>query len=144
LTVKIASLARYPQKGGPREVLQEAKLLAGLGMEGNFHRGGERQLCVLTAELREWMNAQPEQGVCIRRLKENLLLAGVPGGVLPPGAGIQIGEALLRVGVELKRCYDECGLYSRGVPCRLAGSAVFAVVERSGVVRAGDCADMRL
>ena len=143
MTANIVALTRFPQKGSPGEVLQEATLVEGLGMEGNFHQGGERQLCLLTAELREWIDTQPEQGLCFRRFKENLLLMGLPDGILPPGVRIQAGDAVLRMSEDLKRCHDECGLHSRGIYCRLSGSAVFAIVERGGVVRVGDCVFVR-
>ena len=143
LTVRVAALTRYPQKSGPNEVLQEATLAAGLGMEGNFRQGGERQICLLASELREWIDSQTEQGICFRRFKENLLLAGIPDGIFPPGARLQIGDVVLRMSEELKRCHNECELASRGKPCRLSGSAVFAAVECGGVVRIGDCVCVR-
>ena len=134
----IAGLTRYAQKSGPGQELREAALLAGLGMEGNFHQGGERQLSLLTAEIRRWINSQAEKGLCFKRFKENILIEWTPGAALPAGARLRAGEAVLRTSDNLKRCHAECALFSRKIPCRLAGCAVFAVVEHSGSVRVGD------
>jgi len=139
LTARIVALTKFPTKGSHGQTLQEANLLAGLGMEGNFYQGGERQLCLFTEEIREWMDMQAEQGICFRRFKENLLLAGIPGGILPPDAHLQAGDAVLQISKDLKSCHDECKLSSRGARCQLSGIAVFATVERSGLVRIGDC-----
>jgi len=134
----IAALTRYPQKGGPGEKLREALLIANLGMEGNFHQGGKRQLSLLTTEIRRWIDAQTEKGLCFGRFKENILIEWTPGAPLPAGALLRAGDAVLRTSNSLKRCFDECELFSRGIKCRLAGSAVFAVVLSGGSVQVGD------
>ena len=139
MTAKITALNRYPQKNEPGEELREARLLTGLGMEGNLHQGGEKQLCLLTAEIREWIKAQAQKGLCFERFKENILIEGLPGGTITPGAKLRAGETILRVSKNRKRCHECCGLLSREIPCRLSGCAVFAAVERGGVIRVGDC-----
>jgi len=136
LTAKIAALTRYPAKGAPGEDLREATLHTGLGMEGNYHQGGERQLCLLTSALRQWMDSpHAQKGLCAARLKENILLDAAQR---LPGAVLQIGEAVLRVSESPKRCHAQCELASRRPECRLAGRAVFATVQRGGVVCVGD------
>ncbi len=44
----LAAITRYAQKGAPGEKLTEAELVAGLGLPGDFHQGGERQLSLLS------------------------------------------------------------------------------------------------
>ena len=135
---KITALIRYNKKGEPGEMLKEVELIAGLGMEGNMNQGGERQLCLLTAEIREWMDSHAEKGLCFRRFKENMLIEGLPDGVLLPGMRIQTGEAVLQVSESLKHCFAECQLASESIRCRLSECAVFAVVECGGTVRIAD------
>ena len=138
MTAKITVLKRYCKKGEPGEVLQEAKLLAGLGMEGNLHQGGERQICLNTQEIRDWMDSLEEKGLCFKRFKENILIEGIPSGKLPHGIQLRVGEAVLQLNPNSKDCHDECRLYSQEVKCCLSECAVFAIVEFSGVVRVGD------
>ena len=139
LNVKVAALTRFPQKGSPPEVIPEVRLLAGVGMEGNFLTGGNRQLCLLTKEQRNWLELpEAKKGLCTRRFKENLLLDCPPGKLLPPGGQLKIGQAVLKINPELKPCFAECQLYIHRADCRLLGSAVFAVVLRGGLVRVGD------
>lgn len=138
MTAKVAALTRYPAKGEPGERLEKANLLAGLGMEGNVRRGGERQLCLLTAEIRRWMDSRAEEGLCFARLKENILLEGMPGGLLPTGACFAVGGAVLRMSADRKSCHPECALAASGRECRLSRTAVFAAIEQGGRVCVGD------
>ena len=135
---KIAGLTRYSKKGSPGETLSEARLLENIGMEGDIHQGGDKQLSLLSAETRKWMDLQAERGLCFAKYRENILTDGMILSDLPDGSRLSIGNAVLRVSLSKKHCYGECGLLSRGAECRLSGGAIFAVVERGGIVRIGD------
>ena len=142
---EIAGLTRYHKKGEPGAPLSEMKLLEGLGVEGDFHQGVERQVSFLSAEVRRWMEAQTEKtekGLCFGRFRENILIEGLPLEDLGNGCLLTVGDAVLRISMHNKLCYDECSLFSQGKPCRLSGSAAFAVVERGGTVRIGDLVSM--
>lgn len=139
MSAKVEALTRHRQKGAPGEPLSEAVLVAGLGMQGDRHLGGERQLSLLLAEARRWMDAQPVPGLCFGRFKPNILIGGLASGELAVGECLCVGaDAVLRIGGEAKRCFPECALLIHGAPCRLPGCAAFATVERGGVVRVGD------
>lgn len=135
---KVGRIVRYREKGDDGEQLEEAVLLAGLGLEGNRHQGGERQICLLSADARGWMEEQPQEGLCFRRFKENILVDGFPLWELQCGDRFAVGGAVLRVSESAKRCFDECVLFTNRMPCCLSRGAVFAVVERGGAVRIGD------
>jgi len=140
-SAKIVGLVRYRKKGEPGESLSEMNFCEALGIEGNFHQGGERQVSLLSADVRLWMEAQTEQakkGLCFGRFRENILIEGLPLKDLEIGSLLYIGDAILRISTRGKHCYDECGLFSKGMICRLSGSAVFAVVEQSGKTCIGD------
>lgn len=138
MIARVIRLTRYLQKGAPGETLPEAHLIRGLGMEGNRHQGGEKQISLLSAEALRWMQAQTEKGLCFERFKENILIEGLPFDDLSVGSLLSVGNAVLRVSMRGKRCYEACALFSKGAPCRLSGSAVFAVVEQGGAVRSGE------
>jgi len=137
---KIAGLTRYRKKGEAGEPLREMNLLEGLGVEGDFHQGGEKQVSLLSAEARQWIDAQTEQakkGLCFVRFRENILIEGLPED-LESGSLLRAGDAVLRISERGKRCHGECSLFSKGLPCRLSASAVFATVERGGIIRITD------
>ena len=136
----IVKLTRYAAKGVPGEVLECARFLEELGIEGDFHaRGGERQISLLSLEERQWMDAQLEPGLCFGRYRENILLDGIPPAVLVPGIRVMAGEAILEISDTGKHCFEECPLFSRGQSCVLAGRSLFAKVIHGGLVRKGDC-----
>ena len=138
MTAKILALTRYSQIDKSGETLQEVKLLTGLGMEDDFHQGGKRQLCLLTAEIRQWMEGRVQKGLCFGRFKENILIQGMPEGNLAPDTGLRVGEAILWTDKRRKTCHSGCGLFLQGTRCLLSECAVFAAVARGGLVRIGD------
>jgi cyclic pyranopterin phosphate synthase len=137
----IVSLSRYRKKGEPGEQLTEMQLLEGLGVDGDYHQGGERQVSLFSAEARLWMETQTIKGLCFGRFRENILTEGLALEDLESGGFLSVGDAVLLIGMRGKHCYDECRLFSKfskGKPCRLSGCAVFAAVERGGTIRIGD------
>jgi MOSC domain-containing protein YiiM len=140
LTARIAGLTRYLKKGEPGEALSEAELLEGLGMKGDRRQGGERQISLLSAEARKWMDSRDEPGLCFGKFRENILIEGLSPRELTEGSRLSVGKAVLRVSTGGKHCYAECELISREEDCLLAGGAVFASVERGGTVCVGDVA----
>jgi MOSC domain-containing protein YiiM len=132
----VAGLIRYGEKGTCGEVLESALLREGMGMEGDWHAGGERQISLLPLELRRWIDAQTEPGLCFRRFRENILFEGT--AVSPaPGTRLRAGEAALEISAQGKHCFEDCPLFKRG-SCMLAGQNLFARVTKSGMVRIGD------
>ncbi|MCL2068761.1 MAG: hypothetical protein FWH00_02565 [Oscillospiraceae bacterium] len=142
MVTNIAALTRYSVKGAPGETLSEMTLIEGLGIEGDFHRGGDKQISILSAEVRRWMEAQPKPGLCFMRFRENILLDGLDMRTLKPGGLLSVGTAVLKITKRGKRCFDECGLFTGGGSCRLSECAVFAAVEKGGIIRVGDLASM--
>ena len=136
---EVVGLTRYLKKGEPGISLSEMNLLKGLGVEGDFHQGGERQVSLLSAEARHWMEIEPVQGLCFRRFRENILLEGLPMDSLEPGGLLSMGSAVLRISGRRKECFKECARFSKGLSCRLSRCALFAAVDQSGTVRIHDC-----
>jgi len=113
-------------------------LIKGLGVEGDFHQGGDRQVSLLGAEARAWMESQTKKGLCFERFKENMLIEGLSEEALKSGDLLLAGKAVLRISGAGKHCFKECVLFSEGQECLLSESALFAIVEESGYVRSGD------
>jgi cyclic pyranopterin phosphate synthase len=134
--LKINSLARYQKKGAPGEILTEMTLIEDVGIDGDFHAGSPRQISLLSTEIRRWMDASPDKGLCFNRFKENILVDGLKE--LKVSSLLTTGEAVLRITGAKDRCHDECGLFSKGTPCRLSEGVFFASVEQSGTVQIGD------
>ena len=142
---RIIKLTRYKAKGIPGETLESVRLLAGQGMEGDFHaQGGDRQLSLLCMETSRWMDGQAEKGLCFDRYKENILLDGIESADLVPGIRLKIGEAFLEISDKhkSKECFKECTLFNSGQNCLLAGQNLFAMVIRSGLVKTGDLIEL--
>jgi cyclic pyranopterin phosphate synthase len=135
----VIELTRYSTKGAPGEKLEKARLLEGLGMEGDFYaKGGERQISLLSVKSRNWMEAQHEKGLCFGRYKENILFDGISADVFRAGDRLKTGEAVLEISSLNKHCHDECPLFNKGQKCILSGQSLFAKVIQGGYVRTGD------
>jgi cyclic pyranopterin phosphate synthase len=139
---KIASLTSFKERGMDGQSMQELTLLKDLGVEGDLHQGGDRQVSVFTVETRKWMETQEVKGLCFKRFKENILFEDLPLDTLQPGDLISLGDAVLRISTFIKPCFDECPLYSAGTPCHLSQCAKFAIVHQGGTVRVGDVASI--
>jgi len=117
-------------------------LLEGLGVEGDFHRNGEKQVSLLSAEVNRWMETQTVKGLCFRRFQSNILVEEAANGLaleeMRSGMFLSAGNAVLRVSTHHKKCFSECDFLADGKPCRLSACVCFANVVCSGVVRIGD------
>jgi len=140
LHAKVTALTVYAAKGEAGKPQTAIRLEKDCGVEGDFHQGGDKQVSLLSAEARPWMEAQSLRGLCFDRYKENILIEGLSEENLKSGDLFSAGKAILRVSGAGKECFQECPLYSRGSRCLLAEGALFANVEESGYVQVGDAA----
>ena len=135
----VDSIKSYPEKGAAGIELTEARLMENSGLEGDFHAvGGDRQLSLLTAKIREQIKRQKEKGLCFSRFNENITMHGIDPKTLCPGVQLVIGEAELTITGETKHCFKECSLFEAGKYCPLAGTGLFAKVIKSGTIHIGD------
>lgn len=136
----IERIRAYAEKGAAGNDLSEGRLIANLGLEGDFHaKGGERQISLLFSESRAQMSGANE-GLCFRRFKENIAIRGIER--IDPGTRLAAGDAVLEITGETKHCHAECSLFEAGKRCSLAGQSLFAKVMKSGIIRAGDKIDV--
>ena len=133
--ILVKALYRYPQKKMPAVEEETLHLIEGEGIEGDCHSdGGDRQISLLSMEMREWMKAQEKPGFCFKKYKENLLLDGEAFQNLRPGMQLFIGETILEITEASKSCHPElCRLAETGA-CHMAGSSLFAKVIKGGLI----------
>ena len=88
---RLEAIWRKPGRREPMQRLEEARLVAGEGLAGNHHRGGRRQVTIISREA--WRRAEEELGneVDPSARRANLLVRGVEladtaGRVLAVGA----------------------------------------------------------
>ena len=136
---KISFLQIFTEKGKPGEKHDIIYLEEGKGISGDRHAdGGDRQISILLTEVREWMKEQEEPGLCFRRYKENIRIAGVKPERLQEGTRLQIGTCELEITGFGKRCFPECRYVSAGKDCVLLHGAFYARVVRSGRIEVND------
>lgn len=135
----VRALYVFRERGSPGEPVGEAVFLSGLGMEGDCHaQGGERQVTLLSAGVRDWMDRQPRPGLCFRRYKANLETEGLDTAGLAPGTVLTAGTAAFQVSESGKKCFPECPLFQNGEVCRLSTGGIFLQVIRTGKVSKKD------
>ncbi len=127
-----------PDRQKPKITLEEALLIAGMGIEGDGHYGiGERQVSLLRSE--DVAEAEKIAGFPFPpgSLAENLVISGLPDE-LPPGQVIRVGEAVVLIIVEKGKKPGEPHSYDYRGWCLLPSKGYFLKVERGGRIRPGD------
>jgi MOSC domain-containing protein YiiM len=126
-------------KGGPMDAVQEARLEAGSGLQGNADRGGKRQVTLLEREAWERHMAATGGTLDPAARRANLLVTGCD---LRDSRGkvLQLGECRLRVVGETRPCHqmDERLPGLRAAMSEAWGGGAFAEVLVGGTIRAGD------
>jgi MOSC domain-containing protein YiiM len=121
----------------PREI-SEAQFIPDFGLRGDAKSGpGERQVCAITREGREAVNADPRNGLCFRRFHETLELDAAAEAGLEPGREFSIGEVRFKVSNAKKRCFPDCSIVQSGSICALPASVYYLKVLRGGKLRSG-------
>lgn len=166
---RVAAVARSAVHGFSKEVVQEIRLLAGLGVEGDAHAGvtvqhrsrvavdpsqpNLRQVHLIADELLAQWSAQGF-GLGHGALGENVATAGLDLLALPVGTRLRLGaEAVLELTGLRNPCAqieafrpgllkEVLGRDADGRLLRRAG--VMAVVLAGGAVRAGDAIEVML
>lgn len=129
---------------GPMEPVQRARLVVGVGLEGNANRAGRRQVTVIEREV--WDELSEELGAPMDPAwrRANLMMSGVR---LRQNAGreLWIGECRIELRGETKPCsrMDEAfeGLQEALRPAWRGGA--YGVVQRGGWIQRGDAVELR-
>lgn len=128
-----------PARGYVRKPLDEARLIAGYGIE-NDRKGGNprRNLNVMDEETKAELAAEgypTEPGA----LGENITLGGINLRTLSPGMQIQLGDEAVIALVKMRTGCDQLHTVDNRLPDSAQGRIGWMCrVERSGHVRVGD------
>lgn len=135
----VTSLFVFQDKGMPGTSVNDCHFIKNLGMEGDRHaHGGDRQVTLLSGEVRRWMEVQTAPGLCFKRYKANIETQGISLENIEPGTRIGIGTAVFEVTECVKTCFPECALFMAGGQCRLSSGGLYLRVAESGTVLKND------
>lgn len=139
---KIVAVCTSKNKGERKKNVGQAKLLVGLGLEGDAHAGFQhRQVSLLALESIEKMR---NMGLDVHPgdFAENLTTEGLILPVLPIGTKLRIGEALLEVSQIGKECHTRRNIYYQAGDCVMPKEGIFAIVITGGKVANGDAIEV--
>ena len=126
------------RKGVPKEPVEESRLLAEHGLEGDAHAGTRRRqvslLCQVSADKVRARGLDVGPGA----FAENLLVGGLRPEDFPLGMRFRVGdEALLEVTQVGKECHHGCAIREATGDCVMPREGIFARVVKAGPVRPG-------
>jgi MOSC domain-containing protein YiiM len=126
------------QKGERKKPVASVELRPGHGIVNDAHAGEwHRQVSLLASESIAKMQALG-LAVTAGDFAENITTSGIELVVLPVGARLQVGAALLEVTQIGKECHTRCAIYHQAGDCVMPKEGIFARVITGGVVRPGD------
>lgn len=135
---KIVAVCTSKNKGERKKNVGEAKLLPGMGLEGDAHAGFmHRQVSLLALESIEKMR---QKGLDVHPgdFAENLTTEGIELPSMPIGTKLKIGEVLMEVSQIGKVCHNRCNIYYQAGDCVMPKEGIFAIVVTGGQVATGD------
>jgi MOSC domain-containing protein YiiM len=125
-------------KGERKKNVGKAKVLPGLGLEGDAHAGFEhRQISLLALESIQKMRDKGLE-VTPGDFAENLTTEGLDLPLLPVGTKLKIGEIVLEVSQIGKTCHNRCAIYYQAGDCVMPKEGIFAIVLKGGTVNTSD------
>lgn len=137
MRAKLTAIHLYPAKGQPGMSPANADLTVKDGLVGEMSHRPEMQIALVAEEALK-PHPRGTTGLCQRRFKANLVIAGWDR--LDPQAGDQltIGTATISLTSVGKDCYPECPLFQETGPCALATGVAFGQTFTDGKIRIGD------
>jgi len=136
---KIVAVCTSENKGERKKNVGQAKLLPGLGLDGDAHAGFQhRQVSLLAMESIMKMQSK---GFDVKPgdFAENLTTEGLDLVSLPIGTRLKIGAAVLEVSQIGKECHGAgCAIMQLAGDCVMPREGIFAIVVTGGPVQNGD------
>ena len=138
-TGRIVAVSVSHRKGEVKHNVDQARLVADHGLEGDAHaEGGIRQVSLLARESIDKMVAAGAK-VKAGDFAENLTVEGLDVMHLPVGTRLKVGEAVeLEVTQIGKTCHKGCAIRELVGDCVMPKEGIFARVLKEGVVKPGD------
>ena len=137
--MKVESLAISKKKGTRKDIINEARLIVGHGLDGDAHAGDwHRQVSLLAFESIE-ASRKTGLDVTFGDYAENIATSGVDWKKVPIGTQVNIGDtALLEITQIGKECIRKCAIFYQAGDCIMPKEGVFARVLKGGIIRPGD------
>ncbi len=134
----VLAVCMSEKKGVRKALVDSISLEVGVGVAGDAHAGNwHRQVSLLpnesVDELREVL-----PNLAAGDFAENILIEGLDLKSLPVGTVLGVGQALVAVTQIGKKCHNDCEIKRLVGKCAMPSEGIFAVVVRSGEVRAND------
>lgn len=135
---RVLAVCISERKGERKHPVDEIQLKLDHGIVGDAHAGNwHRQISLLANESVDKMR---ERGLTLAPgdFAENILTEGITLRTLPVGTRLRVGETELEITQIGKECHSDCEIKKKVGVCVMPAEGVFAIVEKEGVVRAGD------
>ncbi len=132
---KILRIAYAHAKGEAMTHVQEAKLVQGGGLEGDYHgKNGDGLIVIISQNLLDWMQGLNVKGLCFNRFKYNICLSHSISH-FQSGRAFGLGEAILKITAKNKKCFAKkqgCDVPSG--TCKLQTEVKFAEIYKGGMI----------
>ena len=152
---RIVSINVSDRKRVPKRPVDEAQLVAGMGLAGDAHAApGDRQVSLLMLESIERARAaveqrkregaadgeEPDAAILVPGIyAENLTTGGIDLSALGIGDEVRVGKSIrLRVSKIGKECHAKCAIYNLVRDCVMPREGIFCEVLEGGSIRKGD------
>lgn len=135
---KLSAIKWRSSKGSSTQNCDQGFLLAGQGLRGDHHQGGERQISLVSEEAMETTKNIEGTGLCIEKYMANLTLQGISWETLEAGDRFRIGQGQIELTAVGKPCHIDCQWFQDHMQCTLTTSTAFAKVIKDGVIDIGD------
>lgn len=136
--MKVVAL-KLKDEDGHINYLRQTIIDKELGMIGEFSkREKNRQISLLSERVRDLIDEEEFEGLCLFRFYENITIRGLEAKNIGIGERLQIGETVQEVTSIGKRCFKECKLIQSGERCELFMNVIFIKVIKGGFVKIDD------
>lgn len=136
---KVYDLKISEKKGAAKKSIETALLIQDDGIEGDIHRADiERQVSFFTFEGIQKLKNTETKGLCTERFWGNITTEGIQFSKILPGIEFKIGEALIEITGNGKKCFKDCELVQNGLNCTIPEETAFGKIIKSGWIHIGD------
>ncbi|MDP6490626.1 MAG: molybdopterin-binding protein [Kiritimatiellia bacterium] len=141
---RIDAICLSARKGERKTPVEQARLVAQQGFEGDAHAGDwHRQVSLLAAGDVDDMKAKGLPDLKAGDFAENLVVSGIDLYPLGLGSRLRIGNGVeLSVSQLGKTCHAHCAIYHQTGDCIMPRLGVFARVLTGGEIKEGDAVEI--
>ncbi len=142
---RVYSLNISKEKGTSKYPVTEIEVIENHGFKGDAHSGDHiRQVSFLSIENILYQNNINQDNKIDLVLKpgdyaENITTQGIDLEKLNVGDDLLIGKDVeLKISIRGKQCHNKCEIFKKVNSCIMPKQGLFAIVEKSGIIKIGD------